>query len=416
VIFVKIPQLDGSVQIVKESGLKEDGFLVKEGTVVSPLGGFAKKSRHGIPIFAKMRLFKKHQAKKRNPMHKEYNIHHIPSHHLTFEDRRSIAIMYNRNLQVARADRLSMRSMARSMGLPFSTLHREIKRGIVNQPMLRNSKEAWEYSEHIAQDQINSGNMNKGRGMAFTNSTAMLLATKIKDERKSPAHALRDLEREGFDGLPCLSSVYNHIAHGDIGILQSDTPYGTKGCRKRKKPPRKSFKMIGSLSIEDRPDISDRLEFGHWEMDTVISCIHGKGGLLVLIERKTRFYIIIKLKRISQKAVLNAIRKIIRSGIMKVVKSITTDNGCEFLNSEQIKALFNIINQELKIYYTHAYAAWEKGSVENANRHIRRFYKKGTDFNRVTSHQINELQKFINSIPRKTLKGLDAHETYLSAA
>jgi IS30 family transposase len=259
-----------------------------------------------------------------------------------------------------------MRTLAKTMGLPFGTFHREIRRGIVSQPMLRQNREVMEYSEHVAQDNVNAGNINKGRGMVFNNTIAMLLAAMIKGEHKSPAHALRDLKRKGFTYLPCLSSVYNHIAHGDIGVLSGDTPYGTRGSRKRKAPPRRSLKMPGNLSIEDRPDISDRFEFGHWEMDTVVSGIHGQGGLLVLIERKTRFYVIIKLKHISQKAVLKAIRRLIRMKVMKIVKSITTDNGCEFLNQEQIRSLFAAINKELKIYYTHAYAAWEKGSVENA--------------------------------------------------
>ena len=71
------------------------------------------------------------------------------------------------------------------------------------------------------------------------------------------------------------------------------------------------------------------------------------------------------------------------------------------------------INRFLKIYYTHAYAAWEKGSVENANRHIRRFYPKGTKFNLVSRNRIKELQDFLNSIPRTSLKGKSANESFL---
>jgi len=101
---------------------------------------------------------------------------------------------------------------------------------------------------------------------------------------------------------------------------------------------------------------------------------------------------------------------------MKKVLSITTDNGCEFLDACRIESLFSKINALLKIYYTHAYAAWEKGSVENANRHVRRWYPKGTDFRRVSAHAIQALQNFINSIPRQTLQGASAHEAVLAAA
>ena len=349
-------------------------------------------------------------------MAKKYNIHHVPGQHLTFKDREIIALIYNNNLSMPQRKRLSLRSMAKEAGLPYSTFQREIRRGLVRQPMIRNDKEVFEYSEHIAQDDISNGDMNKGCGMKLTNKTAALLAEQIKKHGKSPAHALRDLERDGYTNLPCLSSIYNHIEHGDMGVLHGETPYHPKDRRKRGEPVRRSRKMPGNLSIEDRPDLVLRDVSGHWEMDTVVSCINGTGGLLVLIERKTRFYIIVKIKRITQYHVLKALRKVIRSGQMKVVKSITTDNGGEFLDHKQMTSLFKKINNELKIYYTHAYASWEKGSVENANRHIRRFYPKGTDFSNVTAKQVQALQDFINSIPRDTLEGLDANEAHQKTA
>jgi IS30 family transposase len=151
-------------------------------------------------------------------------------------------------------------------------------------------------------------------------------------------------------------------------------------------------------------------------MDTVVSGVHGKGGLLVLIERKTRFYLMVKVRRINQREVLRALRSLIRSGQIKVAISITTDNGGEFLDSKRIEALFSNLNIPSKLYYAHAYASWEKGSVENANRHVRRWYPKGTNFNCVTAHAIQALQNVINSIPRQSLKGISAHEAILAAA
>ena len=242
------------------------------------------------------------------------------------------------------------------------------------------------------------------------------LATKILKEGKSPSHALRDLIAEGFSCFPSVSSIYAHIDHGDIGILHGETPYHPTRRKKSHGPPRRALPKPENLSIEERPDLSGRTAFGHWEMDTIVSGVHGKGGLLVLIERQTRFYLIIKLRRINQREVLRALRRLIQSGQMKSVLSITTDNGSEFLDAKRIETLFSKINDLLKVYYTHAYAAWEKGSVENANRHVRRWYPKGTDFSRISSHAIHALQIFINSIPRQTLKGISAHEALLAAA
>jgi IS30 family transposase len=325
--------------------------------------------------------------------------------------------MYNRNLRKTKKDKLSVRAMARELGLPNSTLQRDLKRGLLERPNLREGKEFLEYSAWKAQDDVDEGAGNKGAPMRMTNILAKQLKTKIKDECKSPNHARNDLIAERCAYVPSLSSIYNHIERGDIGVEHGETPYHPKRRRKRKDPVHRAYKMPGNLSIEDRPDISQRDEFGHWEMDCIVSGIGGKGGLLVLIERKTRMYLTVRLGRITQAAVLHAIKALIRSGRMKAVLSITTDNGSEFLDSVRIEALFAKIDKTVKVYYTHAYAAWEKGSVENANRHVRRFYPKGSDFSRLTRRQVEELQDFINSIPRPySLKGLTAHEAFRTAA
>lgn len=348
---------------------------------------------------------------------RNYNIHRAPGQHLTFSHREIIAAKYNKNLRRAKKNRLSQRAIARKLGIPQTTFQTEIKRGIVTHPIIYNDKEYWDYSPIKAQDVIVEGAMNKGTPMRFTRLIGELLKIKIKNEGKSPNHAREDLLREGCEYVPSLSSIYNHIDHGSFGVLHGETPYRPKKKRRKKDPVRKSLKNPENLSIEDRPDLSERDEFGHWEMDAVVSRLGGKGGLLVLIERKTRMYLILKIGSITKAAVLKAIKALIRSGKMKKVLSITTDNGGEFLDSQQIKDLFVEVNKELKIYYTHAYAAWEKGSVENANRHVRRFYPKGTDFRDTTPKQIEELEDFINSIPRtKSLKGKTANEAYSAAA
>ena len=93
----------------------------------------------------------------------------------------------------------------------------------MTRPVLRHDKEYREYSEHIAQDNICAGAQNKGRGMRFTNVLAQLLAIKIKTERKSPAHARKELLAEGIPYVPAVSTIYAHINRGDIGILHGET-------------------------------------------------------------------------------------------------------------------------------------------------------------------------------------------------
>lgn len=83
-------------------------------------------------------------------------------------------------------------------------------------------------------------------------------------------------------------------------------------------------------------------------------------------------------------------------------KTITTDNGSEFL---EYKALIQSIygGQRFDLYYCHSYSAWEKGSNENLNRMLRRWFPKGTDFSRVTKAEIADFQAWISRYPRKIL-------------
>ena len=85
--------------------------------------------------------------------------------------------------------------------------------------------------------------------------------------------------------------------------------------------------------------------------------------------------------------------------------SVTTDNGCEFLDPKKVKAVVGC-----DVYYTLAYASWEKGSVENCNRFVRRWYPKGTDFGKCTRADMHRLERVINSIHRKLLDGPAAYE------
>ena len=140
-------------------------------------------------------------------------------------------------------------------------------------------------------------------------------------------------------------------------------------------------------------------------MDTVVSSTNGTGGLLVLVDRRSRRYVIEKLERVTQDDVVAALGRMIARKALGKVRSITTDNGCEFLDPGKIKAVVGC-----NVYYTRAYASWEKGSVENCNRFVRRWYPKGTDFGKCTRADMHRLERVINSIHRRLLGGKTVYE------
>ena len=145
-------------------------------------------------------------------------------------------------------------------------------------------------------------------------------------------------------------------------------------------------------------------------MDCVVSGRSGRGGLLVLLERRTRYVLLRPLRAISQKAVHRALRRLVAEGALRSIRTMTTDNGCEFLDQPALERILRA-----PVYYTHAYASWEKGSIEHVNGLLRFWFPKGTDFSKVSLAEIILVQNRLNAISRtKSLKGLSANEAFLS--
>lgn len=103
--------------------------------------------------------------------------------------------------------------------------------------------------------------------------------------------------------------------------------------------------------------------------------------LLVLSERKTREEIIIKIANKTQEPVIKAIDMLelkYKKGFKDKFKTITVDNGSEFLDYEGIeRSRLEPNTKRTKVYYAHPYSSWERGTNENSNRLIRRFIPKG---------------------------------------
>lgn len=332
--------------------------------------------------------------------------------HLTRTDRLKIEGMLRAGMSCC--------AIARELGVHRNTIYNERRKG---EYIHRNSDwtEEPRYSADLADMRTRQAETAKGPQLKIGNDRKLAdyIEHKIAVERYSPAAVLGEIQAKGLTFSVTIKSpntIYSYIDKGIfLHLTNKDLP--VRGNKKRTYNRIRTVKRAPrGESIERRPDeVRNRDSIGHWEMDTVVSGVHGKGGLLVLIERKTRYYIVVRLRAISQGEVLRALRQAIRKGRLVKALTITTDNGSEFLDHKAIEALFKR-NCKTRVYYTHAYAAWEKGSVENANRIVRRWYPKGTDFSKVTLRRIEQLQDAINSIHRRLLEGKTANEAYLSAA
>ena len=372
-----------------------------------PHGGVARNNK-GIAVCSMMKVTKQNHPTTEKDAVRNYITQHVPGTHLTFEQRQTLGADWNRIINAG--CRITLRQFAAKHGLRYETWRREYLRGAtgfaVADPKDRRRRKYCEYDPFAAQDKINENNENKGTRMRVTNQMAHLFKKHVLEEKLSPYDAICHMKKE-MPGkhIPCLSTWYKHIDAGDLGVRYGETPYHPKKKPKRPKPhPAKT--VPGRLTLNDRPAAAqNRSRFGHYEMDTVVSGTNGRGGLLVLVDRKSRRYIIELLKHVTQDDVIKALKRIISRKAIGKVRSITTDNGCEFIDPEKIKAIVGC-----NVYYTRAYASWEKGSVENCNRFVRRWYPKKTDFSKYSRADMHQLEKTINSIHRKIFNGKTAYE------
>jgi len=330
--------------------------------------------------------------------------------HLTYRDRTAMETIIRTLWPHGR--RIVWTQLGQQMGRSWRTVRAEYERGkVVN----RDSewKEYPAYSAEKGQAMADQLAANKGPRMRLTNIIAERLRYWIVDQKVSPYVAVIRMREEGHAWVPCVRTVYAAIERGDLEIIRANLPYGAKPMKTRRHGQRMAYRTARGKSIEERPPSAEnRIEYGHWEMDTVVGPKHGSGVcLLVLTERATRTEIIRHIPDRTQRSVNRALRSLERQpdNLFTRMKSLTCDNGSEFWDFDAIeRSALNPKNKRCTLYYSHPFSAFERGSNENNNRLIRRFIPKGTDLAGFTRQQIAVIEHTINTMERHILGGLSA--------
>ena len=296
------------------------------------------------------------------------------------------------------------------------TIERELQRGLVEQKRMNPSFKKNEplyiievaYKADTAQMRHNICAANKGRGLKIGNDQKLAdhIESKIKDEKWSPDVIIGRLKAQGwgYKTTICTKTVYNYIDKGIFReVTNKDLWVKKDGGRKRdyKKIRTVALNNRNGKSITERPKEADeRSEAGHWEIDLVVGKQGTKPVILTLVERKARKSLYVLVKNKTQKEVIAAIKRARRrvgGDFSAVFKTITADNGSEFLDSEAIKKASGCG----EVYYAHPYSSWERGSNENGNRILRRFVPKGTDIGKLTAKELQRIEDWVNNYPRK---------------
>lgn len=317
-------------------------------------------------------------------------------------------------------ERYTMPRIAKTLGIKYNTLYKEIMRGTVKQ-LDYQLREVMVYKADYAQLIYERSTSNRGRNLKIgsDHQLAAYIENMIRDKKYSPEALLRQIENEGlqFKTTLCIKTIYNYL---DMGLFlnadNSDLPY--KKPRQKKKKDEKSTVSLNNRkgrSIEERPkEVLDRGQYGHWEMDTVVSAKDtGLSCLLVLSERMTREEIVMKIRNKKASTVVRALNRLEKQYGSKTFRekfqTITCDNGVEFLDAEGIEKSCLTKQPRTTLFYCHPYSSYERGTNENINRMIRRFFPKGTNFDEVTPAQISAVESWINNYPRGILGGLSSN-------
>jgi IS30 family transposase len=158
--------------------------------------------------------------------------------------------------------------------------------------------------------------------------------------------------------------------------------------------------------IDQRPtEANKRTRIGHWEADTIIGNQH-KGAIVTLDERKTKLRLAAPLPKKKAYYTTEAINALL-GPIKKFVKTITFDNGKEFVQHEKMA---NVIDCDT--FFAKPYHSWERGQNENANGLLRQFFPKKMKLNNVTVQQVVAAVDNLNSRPRKCLKYKTPYEAF----
>lgn len=330
-------------------------------------------------------------------------------HYMTRDERYQLEALLKAKVSVSR--------IARQLGFCRQTIYNEMKRGAYV-----HTCDYWDeirYSADKGQQLHVLSQTAKGRPLKIGTDRkyADFLEKKMlgiqedgsvdKRKRYSPAAALAAARKEGYQTSVCTATLYSYITNR-VFLHLTDKDLWEKG--KKKTGGQKSERRIAHPalpSITDRPEpASQRAETGHWEIDLVVGKAKTRPVLLTMVERKNREPMIFKLpdkQAASVRMIFDRLEKNLgKKKFREKFKTITTDNGSEFLEyQELIKSIHG--GQRFQVFYCHSYSAWEKGSDENMNRMIRRWFPKGTDFSRVTKKEIAECQDWLFHYPRKVL-------------
>ena len=297
---------------------------------------------------------------------------------------------------------LSVRAIARELGVAASTISREIGPNRVRH---------WErsyYDAELAHYRALASRPRRRPGKLELPQLRVEVVSRLND-KFSPQQVAGELKRMFPDRAEMHVShetIYQALYVQGKGTLRQELTV-VKALRsgrvsripQSKLPPRNNRPWLDGARLSERPaEVEDRAVPGHWEGDLVVG--PGNSGIVTLVERSTRFALLGRLPGLRDSAtVTEVLSKMIETLPANLKRTITWDQGTEMA----FHADFTIATG-CPVFFCDPHSPWQRGTNENTNGLIRDFYPKGTNFNHVTDEDLAETQRLLNIRPRQTLE------------
>lgn len=306
----------------------------------------------------------------------------------------------------------SFAEIARVLNRHPTTISREVKRNIPPKKLRRQMTpmDRAGYAQEQAKVRQKERAQREGCLLDRRLDVQLRILILLEETNYSPEY-IADIMSQSDLGVKLTGKTIRRWIRKNRRDFQKHFPHRGKRPRKHFTPKRgKKSRPDGALpkrSIHDRLDVANkRLRGGDFELDMVV-CSQETKSILSIRDRKTRACWLYFVPDLKAETVRQAIIRFIHTVPPALRRTLTFDRGSEFSEVHQLEHFFGLSN-----YFCDAYCAWQKGSVENQNKELRRYIPKGTDLTTVSLEQLKRVEALLNAKPRPCLGGISASDAW----